>query len=65
MIPNGPDRPGTLAELYEGRELPGVPVRLLADAPWCDQVQKYVPMDELARVHLIPKTGREIVQACT
>ena len=38
LIPNGPDRPGTVAELYEGQELPGVLVRLMTDTPWCEEV---------------------------
>ena len=33
LIPNGPDRPGTIADLYEGQELPGVPVQLRTDMP--------------------------------
>jgi len=57
LIPNGPDRAGTIAELYEGQELPGVLVRLMTDTPWCDQVQEYFPMTDPARVHLTPKPG--------
>ena len=57
VIENGPDHAGTIAELYEGQELPGVLVRLMTDAPWCDQVEAYVPMDDPARVYLTPKAG--------
>ena len=59
VIENGPDRPGTIAELYEGQELPGVLVRLMTDTPWCDQVGEYVPMDDPARVVLRPREGIE------
>ena len=52
-----PDRPGTIAELYEGQELPGMLVWLMTDTPWCDEVQEYVPMDDPARIHLTPKAG--------
>ena len=57
LIPNGPDRAGTIAELYEGQELPSVLVRLMNDTPWCDEVGEYVPMDDPARVILTPKGG--------
>ena len=40
VIPNGPDRAGTIAELYAGQELPAVQVQL---------------MDDPARVHFAPK----------
>ena len=53
----GPDRAGPIAELYKGRELPDVLVRLMTDTPWCDEVGQYVPMDDPARVHLTPKAG--------
>ena len=49
LIENGPDRTGTIAELYEGRELPGVLVSLMTDTPWCDEVGEYAPMDDPAR----------------
>jgi len=32
--PNGPDRPGTIAELYADQELPDVLVWLMIDSPW-------------------------------
>ena len=57
LMENGPDRPRTIAELYAGRELPGVLVDLMTDTPWCDQVQEYVPMDDPARIHLRPKAA--------
>ncbi len=57
MIENGPDRPGTIAELYEGRELPAVLVRLLNDKVWCETLGEYGLMDDPARVHLTPKGG--------
>ena len=57
LIPNGPDRRGTIAELYEGQELPTVLVRLMTDTPWCDEVQEYVPIGDPASVHLTPKPG--------
>ena len=50
-----PDCAGTTAELYEGQELPEVLVDLMTDTPWCDEVQEYVPMDDPARVHLVPE----------
>ena len=55
LVESGPDHAGTVAELYEGRGLPGVLVRLMTDTPWCDEVQAYVPMDDLARVVLKPR----------
>jgi len=57
LLPNGPDRAGTIAERHEGRELPGVRVRLMTGTPWCAEVQEYVLMDDPARIHLIPKPG--------
>ena len=57
LILNGPDHAGTIAELYEGQELPGVLVRLMNDTPWCDQVEEYVPRDDPARAHLTPKNA--------
>lgn len=47
-------RTGILKE-SDGRELPGVPVDLMTDTPWCDEVQEYVPMDDPARIHLTPE----------
>ena len=49
VIPNGPDHAGTIAELHEGQELPGVLVPLMTDTPWCDEVGEYVPMEDPAR----------------
>ena len=42
-------------ERYEGRELPGVLVRLMTDTPWCDGAGECVPMDDPGRVYLTPK----------
>ena len=56
-IENGPDRLGTVAELYEGRDLPAVLVRRLNDKVWCEQAGEYVLMDDPARVHLTQKAG--------
>ena len=39
IIPNGPDRTGTTAELYAGQGLPAVLVTLITDTPWCDEVE--------------------------
>lgn len=57
MIEHGPDRPGTIAELYESRELAAVLVRLLNGKVWCDQAGDYVLMDDPARIHLPPRSG--------
>lgn len=57
VIENGPDRPGTIAELYEGRELPAVLVRLLNDKVWCEQAGDYILIADPARVQLTPKAG--------
>jgi hypothetical protein len=56
-IENGPDRAGTIAELYKGRELPHVPVRLMNDKPECETLGGYLLMDDPARVIITPKAG--------
>ena len=48
---------GTIAELYEGQELPGVLVELLNDKVQCETLGDYVLMDDPARVYLTPKRG--------
>ena len=57
VVESGPDRAGTVAELYECPELRGVLVGLMTDTPWRDEVGEYAPIDEPARVHLTPKAG--------
>ena len=52
---NIPDRHATIAEMYDNRELPGVPVRLMTGTPWCDEVSECVPVGDPARGHLTPK----------
>ena len=65
LIPNDLDRAGTIAELYEGQDLPGALLRLMTDLPWCDQVQEYVPMDDPARVSVTNLKIRMIGAAVT
>jgi hypothetical protein len=55
LIEDGPDREGTIAELYAGRELPAVLTRLLNDKVWCDHAGEYVLIGDPARVVLTPK----------
>ncbi len=52
-------------ELYEGRELPGVLVRLVTDTPWCDRVQESFPTDDPARVSVTNLKTRMIGAAVT
>ena len=55
QIEHGPDREGTIAELYAGWPLPDVLVQLLNDAVWCDGVEDHVIMADPARVVLRPR----------
>lgn len=57
VIDNGADRPGTIAERYEGQELPRVLVELLNDNVWCDQVGDYTPPGNPLRVTLTPQSS--------
>jgi hypothetical protein len=55
LIEDGPDRAGTIAELYAGRELPAVLVSLLNDKVWCDDAGEYILIADPARVFLTPR----------
>jgi hypothetical protein len=55
LIEDGPNREGTIAELYAGRELPAVLVSLLNDKVWCDDAGEYVLIADPARVFLTPR----------
>lgn len=54
-IENGPDRAGTIAELYEGWRIPDRLTELLHDKVWCEDTQDAVIMADPARVSLRPK----------
>ena len=56
LVEDGPDREGTIAELYAGRELPAVLVRLLNDKVWCEDAGEYVLIADPARVILTPRS---------
>jgi hypothetical protein len=63
QIANDPDRAGTIAELYEGRELPDVLKSLMNDVVECETLGGYLLMNDPARIHLSPKTGRETTES--
>lgn len=46
------DRTGTIAELYEGQELPAVLVELLNDNVWCEQAggRWFIAHEEVERI---------------
>jgi hypothetical protein len=54
-IENGPERAGTVAELYADRELATVLVGKLNDKVWCGQAGDYILMDDPARLILTRK----------
>lgn len=53
-LDHGPTRPGTLADLYAGADLPRTLANLLGDLVWCDQSAAYIQDHDPARVYLTP-----------
>lgn len=51
----GPDKAGSVADLYAGEELPAALVVLLAEKVWCDEVGHWVQQPDPTQMFLAPR----------
>jgi hypothetical protein len=54
QIPDGPTRPGSLAELHPDGKLPRPVALIFENKVWCPAVKKYVEQPDHAQVFLAP-----------
>jgi hypothetical protein len=54
-IPDGPDQPGSIADLYGTGKLPPMLASMLNDLVWCEVTEQWVNQTERTRVYLTPR----------
>jgi hypothetical protein len=55
QIPDGPGRPGSLADLYGAGPLPPMLATMLEDLVWCEVTEQWVNQTGRTKVFLTPR----------